>query len=159
MHKISSKLTLTETFNLGCETDLEHSNPTFSLDTSLLMMIYTQIWLQKTHWFRNNKRYSRNSYFDYISPHCDLDLEDRIPFFRMTFRLKVVHHNTKFGYERLQTNTQPSGNKYVSRALHPSPLKTPQCFPFSSKRIHHTQHKKRPNIAAASQLMWTGMLG
>ena len=39
MHKISSKLTLTETFNL----DLEHSNPTFSLDTSLLMMIYTQI--------------------------------------------------------------------------------------------------------------------
>ena len=42
MHKIS-KLTLTETFNLGCDTDLEHSNPTFSLDTSLLMMIYTQI--------------------------------------------------------------------------------------------------------------------
>ena len=38
MHKISSKLTLTETFNLGCD-----SNPTFSLDTSLLMMIYTQI--------------------------------------------------------------------------------------------------------------------
>ena len=36
---ISSKLTLTETFNL----DLEHSNPIFSLDTSLLMMIYHQI--------------------------------------------------------------------------------------------------------------------
>ena len=43
MHKISSKLTLTETFNLRCDTDLEHSNPTFSLDASLLMMIYTQI--------------------------------------------------------------------------------------------------------------------
>ena len=42
-HKISSKLTLTETFNLGCDIDIEHSNPTFSLDTSLLMMIYTQI--------------------------------------------------------------------------------------------------------------------
>ena len=41
-HKIS-KLTLTETFNLGCDIDLEHSNPTFSLDISLLMMIYTQI--------------------------------------------------------------------------------------------------------------------
>ena len=39
----SSKLTLTETFNLRCDTDLEHSNPTFPLDTSLLMMIYTQI--------------------------------------------------------------------------------------------------------------------
>ena len=42
MHKISSKLTLTETFNLGCDIDLEHSNPTFLLDTSLLMMIYIQ---------------------------------------------------------------------------------------------------------------------
>ena len=42
MHKIS-KLTLAETFNLGCHIDLEHSNPTFSLDTSLLMIIYTQI--------------------------------------------------------------------------------------------------------------------
>ena len=42
-HKVSSKLTLTETFNLGCDIDLEHSNPTFSLDTSLLIMIYTDI--------------------------------------------------------------------------------------------------------------------
>ena len=41
MHKISSKLTLTETFNLGRDIDLEHSNPTFSLDI-LLTMIYTQ---------------------------------------------------------------------------------------------------------------------
>ena len=64
--------------------------------------------------------------FDYISPHCDLDLEDRIPSFRMAFRLMVVHHNTKFGYKRLQRNTQPSGNKYVSQALHTSRLKTPQ---------------------------------
>ena len=39
----SSKLTLTKTYNLGCDIDLEHSNPTFSLDTSYLMMIYTQI--------------------------------------------------------------------------------------------------------------------
>ena len=43
VHKISSKLTLTDIFNLGCDIDLEHSNPTFSLDTSLLMLIYTQI--------------------------------------------------------------------------------------------------------------------
>ena len=43
MHKISSKITLTETFNLGCDSDFEHSNPTFSLDTSLLVMIYTQV--------------------------------------------------------------------------------------------------------------------
>ena len=32
---------------------------------------------------------------------------------------------------------------------HYSPLKTPQCFPFCSKIIHHTQCKKRSNIAAA----------
>ena len=43
IHKITSKLTLIETFNLGCDIDLEHSNPIFSLDTSLLMMIYHQI--------------------------------------------------------------------------------------------------------------------
>ena len=42
MHKIS-KLTLTETFSLGFDLDLDHSNPIFSLDTSLLMMIYYQI--------------------------------------------------------------------------------------------------------------------
>ena len=43
MHHKISKLTLTETFNLGCDIDLKHSNPIFSLATSLLMMIYTQI--------------------------------------------------------------------------------------------------------------------
>ena len=43
MHKISSKLTVTEMFILGCDTDLECSNPIFSLDTSLLMMIYHKI--------------------------------------------------------------------------------------------------------------------
>ena len=43
MHKMSSRLTLTETFNLGRDIDLEQSNPTFSLDISLLMMIYTQV--------------------------------------------------------------------------------------------------------------------
>ena len=43
MHKIPSKLTLTETFNLGCDIDFEHSSLIFLLDTSLLMMFYTQI--------------------------------------------------------------------------------------------------------------------
>ena len=116
MHKISSKLTLTETFNLGCDIDLEHSNPTFSLDTFLLMMIYTQIEFgrKRLTGLELIKDIVETVIFDYISPHCDLDLEDRIPFFCMTFRLMVVHHNTKFGYKRLQTNTQPSGNKYVS---------------------------------------------
>ena len=43
IQKKSSKLTITEMFNLGCDTDLEHSNPVFSVDTCLLIMIYHQI--------------------------------------------------------------------------------------------------------------------
>ena len=69
-------------------------------------------------------------------------------FFRITFRLMVVHHNTKFGYKGLHKNTQPTGSKYLSRALHPSPLKIPQCFPFCSQIIHHTLPKKRSKVAA-----------
>ena len=42
-HKIPSKPTLTEVFNLGFDIDLEHSKPVFSLDISLLIMIYHQI--------------------------------------------------------------------------------------------------------------------
>ena len=52
----------------------------------------------------------------------------------------VVHHNTTFGYKRLHTHTQLSGNKYVSSLT--VPLKTPQCCPFRSKTLHHTQHKE-----------------
>ena len=30
-------------FNCGCDIDLEHSNPVFSLDVPLLIMLYHQI--------------------------------------------------------------------------------------------------------------------
>ena len=43
IQKISSKLTLTEMFHLGCDMDLEHSNPKFSMDMFLLEVIYHQI--------------------------------------------------------------------------------------------------------------------
>ena len=44
IHKISSKLTSIEIFNLGCDIDLEHSNPIFLLDkVFLFMMFYRQI--------------------------------------------------------------------------------------------------------------------
>ena len=156
----SSKLTLTETFNLCCDTDLEHSNPIFPLDTSLLMMIYTQIefGFKRLTGLELMKDIVETLLFWLYRPTLWPWRQYPI-FFRLTFRLMVVHHNTKFGYKRLQTNTQPSGNKYVSQALHPSPLKTPQCFSFCSKIIHQTQRKKRPNVAAVSQLMWTGTLG
>ena len=57
---MSPKLTLIQTFNLGCDIDLEHSNPVFSLDIDYDGMPSNLVWLQKTHWFRTNKRYSRN---------------------------------------------------------------------------------------------------
>ena len=162
MHKISSKLTFTETFNLGCDTDLENNNPTFSLDTSLLMTIYIQIefgckrltglelikdivetvifWLYKpTLWPLNLKIESH-----FFAWHSGWWWCTTIP--------NLVTKGCKETLSRM-------GNKYVSRALHPSPLKTPQCFPFSSEIIRHTQSKKRSNVAAASQLMWTGTLG
>ena len=50
-----------------------------------------------------------------------------------------MHYNTKFGYKRLPKNTQPTGKKYLSHALLPSPLKTPSRIPFC---MHRTQRKK-----------------
>ena len=58
--KTPSKLTLIEMFNLGCDIDLEHSNPIFSLTLlSYDDLPSNWIWLEKPHWFRTNKRYSR----------------------------------------------------------------------------------------------------
>ena len=38
------------------------------------------------------------TYFDYISFHCDLDIEHSEPFFFcMTLWLMVLHNNTRFG--------------------------------------------------------------
>ena len=42
IQNISFKLTLIEMFNLGCNSDLEYSNPKFSPDMFLLVMIYHQ---------------------------------------------------------------------------------------------------------------------
>ena len=38
-----------------------------------------------------------------MSPHCDLDLEDSKQSFPMTLWPMVMHHNTKFGYNRLSS--------------------------------------------------------
>ena len=54
-----------------------------------------QVWLPRNQQFR---RYSRKSYFDHMSPCCDLDLENRNQFFfHMTLWLIMLHHHTKFG--------------------------------------------------------------
>ena len=53
--------------------------------------------------------------------------------------------------QRLHTNTQLTGNKYLSRALQPSALKTPQCFPSCSQIIHHSQ-------MLLPQVSWCGLI-
>ena len=45
--------------------------------------------------------------------------------FRMTLQLMVVHHITKFGYKKLHTNTQPTGNKYLSGSITALTLEDP----------------------------------
>ena len=86
MHKISSKLTLTGTFNLGCDIDLDHSNPIFSLNTSLFMMIFHQSefgCIKRLISLKLIKDIAETIIFWLysINPHCDLDLEDRFPVF------------------------------------------------------------------------------
>jgi len=113
MHKISSKLTLTETFNLGCDIELEHSNP---LVTSLLMKIYTQTefqWLQKTHWFRTNKRYSRNCHILIIQAHTvTLTLKIKslfFIFFPFFFFFRITAHG---GASQYHVWSQKVANKH-----------------------------------------------
>ena len=61
--------------------------------TQLILMCHeTKVWLQKDQWFR---RYSRKSYFDYISLHSDFDLDDSKAAFGITLWLVVVHNHTK----------------------------------------------------------------
>ena len=69
VQKTLSGQTLTKILNL------ERSNPIFPQDTLAYDAVLTnQVWLQMDQQFR---RYSKNkSYFDYVSPRCDLDIED-----------------------------------------------------------------------------------
>ena len=57
------------------------------------MMCHQTVWLQKNQQFRRNSR----SYFDHMSPCCDLDLENSKPIFLHALRLMMMHQNTKFG--------------------------------------------------------------
>ena len=39
--------------------------------------------------------------FNHMSPHCNLDLEDsKDVSFQLTLQFMMMHHDTKFGYER-----------------------------------------------------------
>ena len=75
----SSGQTFTDILNLSYDLDLEQSNPFFSQDTLAYdAVLSNQVWLQTDQQFG---RYSRKSYFDYISPHCSLDTDDSEPIF------------------------------------------------------------------------------
>ena len=50
----------------------------------------------------------KQSYFDSINIHCDLDLEDHNRTFHSTLHLMMMHHNTKFGYKQLSGSEEDS---------------------------------------------------
>ena len=65
--------------NRHCDLDLENNHLIFTQNTPAYYHVPSkQIWLQKDEQFR---KCSRKWYFDYISPLCDLDIEDSEPIF------------------------------------------------------------------------------
>ena len=66
--------------NLRCDLDLQRSNPIFPQDTPAYdAVLSNQVLLQMDQQFRRcSKQYS---YFDYIRPLFDLDIEESEPFF------------------------------------------------------------------------------
>ena len=81
--EILSGQTFTEVQNLHCDLDLEYSKATFSQDTPAYeyMHCQTKLVAPKNQQFRT---YNRNSHIWLYEPkfsYCDLDLEDRNPFF------------------------------------------------------------------------------
>ena len=65
--------TFIDILDLRCDLDPKCSNPIFPQDSPAYdAVLSNQIWLQTDQHFR---RYSRNNnFFDYISPHCDLNI-------------------------------------------------------------------------------------
>ena len=50
----------------------------------------------------------KQSYFDSINIHWDLDLEDGNRTFHSTLHLMMMHHNTKFGYKQMSGSKEDS---------------------------------------------------
>ena len=79
--KISSRQTFTNILNLCCDVDLERSSPIFCPQNTPASddVLTNQVWLQTDQQFRTySKKYS---YFDYISPRYDFDIQDSEPIF------------------------------------------------------------------------------
>ena len=81
VQKVSSGQTFANILNFRCDLDLECSNQIFPQDTPAYdAVLSNQVWLQSGKQFRRyNKK--KQSYFDYISPHCDHNIEDSEPIF------------------------------------------------------------------------------
>ena len=81
---------------LCCDLDPECSNNYFHRTLASYDISSDQVWLPRNQQFR---KYSRKSYFNHMSPRCDLDLKDSNNniFFPMTLWLMILHHHTKFG--------------------------------------------------------------
>ena len=87
--------TFTDILNLCCGLELECSNPIFPHNTPAYNVILSnQVWLQTDQQFR---RYSKNSQIWIIKALAvTLTLKTVNQFLRMTHRLMIIHHHTKF---------------------------------------------------------------
>ena len=95
IQKLSSGQTFTDTLNLHCDLDPTRINPFFLQDTQAYdAVLWNQVWLQTDQQF---KRIVEIVIIWYISPHCDLDIDDSKSVFFPTLRLLIIDHHTKFG--------------------------------------------------------------
>ena len=78
--KISSGQTFTSILSLHCDLDLEHSTTIFPR-TLWLMMLYYQIKFVSKRTSSLEDIAEIVLYFDYMKPHCKLDIEDSEPIF------------------------------------------------------------------------------
>ena len=63
-----------------------------------------------------NSSEKKKSYFDHMSPSCDLDLEDSKHFFLsfcLTLWLMMLHHHSKFGNKMFCDSNVSSGETFT----------------------------------------------
>ena len=94
--KISSAQTFTDILNVGCDLDLERSNPIFPQDTpDYDAVLSNQVWWQTNQQFRRYNRYSHIFIIQALA--VTLTFKKVNQFFCMTLWLMMLHNHTSFG--------------------------------------------------------------
>ena len=94
--KISSAQTFTDILNVGCDLDLERSNPIFPQDTpDYDAVLSNQVWWQTNQQFRRYNRYSHIFIIQALA--VTLTFKKVNQFFCMTLWLMMLYNHTTFG--------------------------------------------------------------